>query len=102
MDTAPSPRGIHPPENNEGTSDKPLVPLPPPEKVVIPLLQHFGCAAAPLVKKGQDVFLGQKIGEAKTHFSAHVQASVSGRVPSVEDYNHCSGYPVFAVTIAKA
>ena len=101
MQKATFPRGVHPPEYKEATEDKPLVPLPPPEKVVIPLLQHFGCAAIPLVKKGQDVFLGQKIGEAKTHFSAHVHASVSGKVLSVEDYNHCSGYPVLAVTIAN-
>lgn len=101
MKKATFPHGVYPPEYKETTADKPLIPLPPPEKVVIPLLQHFGCIATPLVKKGQDVLLGQKIGEGKTLFSAHVHASVSGKVLSVEDNNHPSGYPVLAVTIAN-
>ncbi len=95
------PRGIHPHEAKEATKDKALVHLPPPEKVIIPLLQHFGSPAQPLVKKGRDVFLGQKIGEGKSLFSAHVHASVSGKVLAVEDYNHPGGYPVTAITIAN-
>jgi electron transport complex protein RnfC len=95
------PRGVHPLEAKEATKDKPLVPLPPPDKVIIPLLQHFGSPAQPLVKKGDDVFLGQKIGEGKVLFSAHVHASVSGKVLGVEDYNHPGGYPVPAVAIAN-
>lgn len=95
------PRGVHPQENKEATRDKSIVVLPPPEKVVIPLHQHFGAPAQPLVKKGDEVFLGQKIGEARGLFSANVHASVSGKVLTVEDSNHPSGYPVLAVTIAN-
>jgi electron transport complex protein RnfC len=95
------PRGVHPQEAKEATEDKLLVPLPPPEKVVIPLLQHFGSPAQPLVKKGQEVLLGQKIGEGKTLFSAHVHASVSGKVLAVEESSHPGGYPVMAVVIAN-
>jgi len=101
MYKATFPGGVHPPEDKERTADKPLVALPPPEKVVIPLLQHFGSAATPLVKKGQNVLVGQKIGEANSRFSANVHSSVSGRVLAVEDYVHCSGYPVLAVVIAN-
>jgi len=95
------PRGVHPQEAKEATKEKPLVPLPPPEKVIILLVQHFGSPAHPVIKKGQDVFLGQKIGEGKGLFSAHVHASVSGKVLAVEDYNHPGGYPVTAITIAN-
>jgi len=94
-------RGVHPREAKETTQDKAIIPLPPPEKVIVPLLQHFGSPAQPLVKKGQDVFLGQKIGEGRSLFSANVHSSVSGKVLAVEDYNHPSGYPVLAVTIAN-
>lgn len=93
------PRGIHPPEHKHGTEDKALEPLPAPEKVIIPLHQHFGAPTAPLVKKGDDVLLGQKIGEAKVLFSASVHSSVSGKVKAVEDFNHPLGKPVQAVII---
>jgi electron transport complex protein RnfC len=95
------PRGVHPHDAKEATRNKPLIALPAPDKVIIPLLQHFGSPAQPLVKKGEEVLLGQKIGEGKTFFSAHVHASVSGKVLAVEDYNHPGGYPVPAVTIAN-
>ncbi len=75
--------------------------LPPPEKVFIPLHQHFGAPAEPLVKKGDEVFFGQKIGEAKTLFSASVHASVSGKVVSVDGYNHPLGKPVLSVGLAN-
>lgn len=95
------PRGIHPPENKHLTEASPLEFLPPPEKVFIPLHQHFGAPAAPLVKKGDEVLLGQKIGESKALFSAPVHASVSGKVLSVEDVIHPNGYPVLAVVISN-
>jgi electron transport complex protein RnfC len=101
MKTQTFPRGVHPYEAKEATRDKAIVSLPPPEKVIIPLHQHFGSPAEPLVKKGEEVFLGQKIGQARSLFSANVHASVSGKVLAVEDYNHPGGYPVPAVTIAN-
>ncbi|MGB7295048.1 MAG: electron transport complex subunit RsxC [Candidatus Aminicenantales bacterium] len=95
------PRGVHPRETKEATNDKPILPLPPPQRVVIPLLQHFGAPARPVVKKGQEVLLGQMIGEAPGLFSAHVHASVSGAVLAVEEYGHSGGYPVPAVVISN-
>ncbi|MFZ2052984.1 MAG: electron transport complex subunit RsxC [Candidatus Aminicenantales bacterium] len=95
------PRGVHPPETKEATSDSPILPLPPPERVIIPLLQHFGSPARPLVKKGQEVFLGQMIGETTGLFSAHVHASVSGTVLAIEEHVHSGGYPVPAVVISN-
>jgi electron transport complex protein RnfC len=95
------PHGTHPPEHKELTADKPLEILPAPEKVFIPLHQHFGAPASPLVKKGDAVFLGQKIGEAPSLFSASVHSSVSGKVLSVEAHNHPLGKPVLTVAIAN-
>lgn len=93
------PRGVHLSENKELTSTKPLEFLPPPEKIYLPLQQHFGTPATPLVKKGDEVLLGQKIGEAKALFSAHVHSSVSGVVAAIEEVIHPNGFPVLAIII---
>lgn len=95
------PHGIHPPEHKELTADKPLEIMPAPEMVFIPLHQHFGAPATALVKKGDEVLLGQKIGEAPSLFSASVHSSVSGKVLAVEAHNHPLGKPVLTVTIAN-
>jgi len=95
------PHGIHPPEFKELTAEKTIESLPPPEKVIIPLLQHFGKPAKSLVQKGDEVLLGQKIGEGQTLFSASVHSSVSGKVISVEDYNHPGGSRIPAVAITN-
>jgi len=80
MKTKTFPHGVHPPEFKELTENKALQPMPPPEKVMIPLLQHFGKPAEPVVQKGDEVLLGQKIGEGQGLFSASVHSSVSGKV----------------------
>jgi len=95
------PHGIHPPEQKSLTAGSALEFMPPPEKVFIPLNMHFGSPAKPLVAKGDEVFLGQKIGEASALFSANVHASVSGKVLAVEDHIHPLGRPVLTISIAN-
>ncbi len=95
------PRGIHPPEDKHYTEASPLETLAPPDKVVIPLHQHFGAPAKALVKKGDEVLLGQKIGEGPVLFSACVHSSVSGKVLSVDGHPHPMGKPVTAVTVSN-
>lgn len=95
------PHGIHPPEHKNLTKDKPLEPLPPPKKVFIPLSQHFGKPAEPLVQKGDQVLLGQKVGRRQGLFSACVHSSVSGKVTKIEDYPHPLGRPVPAIIISS-
>jgi electron transport complex protein RnfC len=99
MKTKTFPHGIHPPENKEWTSDKAIEPMPAPDKVIIPLLQHVGNPADPLIQKGDEVFVGQKIGEAKGLFSASVHSSVSGKVLAVDNQDHPLGGSLPAVTI---
>ncbi len=93
------PHGIHPPEFKQGTAHKALESLPPPDKVIIPLLQHFGNPAEPLVKKGDAVDLGQKIGEGQGLFSASVHSSVSGKVKTVDHSHHPLGHSGLSVII---
>ncbi len=55
-----------------------------PDKVEIPLLQHVGTAATPVVKVGESVRKGQCIGEVpEGKLGARVHASVDGIVQSV-------------------
>ncbi|MFC2167739.1 electron transport complex subunit RsxC [Acidobacteriota bacterium] len=95
------PHGIHPPEQKALTAALPLEFMPPPEKVFIPLHQHFGRPAKAVVQKGEEVLLGQKIGEATALFSADVHSSVSGKVLAVDGYNHPLGKPVQTISIAN-
>ncbi|MFP4081312.1 MAG: electron transport complex subunit RsxC [Candidatus Aminicenantes bacterium] len=93
------PNGIHPPEFKQRTADKAIEAMPAPEKVILPLLQHFGKPAQPLVKKGDQVFVGQKIGASSALFSACVHSSVSGKVIAVGNHPHPSGRSIPALTI---
>lgn len=70
-----------------------------PEKVYVPMLQHTGVPCAPLVKKGDRVRLGQKIGDSDQFISAPVHASVSGRVLDIAEYPQARGGGALCVVI---
>ena len=76
--------GIHPYEGKEMSENKPVQVLIPKGEMVFPMAQHIGAPAKPLVKKGDRVLVGQKIGEAGGFISANVICSVSGTVKAVE------------------
>ena len=61
--------GVHPPENKLSAAGKIQV-LPIPEKVIIPLGQHIGAPATPIVQKGDKVKTGQLIAQASGFVSA--------------------------------
>ena len=71
--------GIHP-AYNKVTAHSPIEVLPAPKELVIPLSQHIGAPCEPLVKVGDRVLLGQKIGDSQAPVSAPVHATVSGTV----------------------
>lgn len=101
MKTMTFPHGVHPPQLKALTAERAIEKMAAPAKVTIPLLQHFGNAAEPLVKKGDEVYLGQKIGEGESLFSASVHSSVSGKVLLVDNHDHPLGRSIPAVTIAS-
>ena len=90
--------GIHPKENKSYAEDKPIIDFPAPDLVVIPMSQHIGAPCQPLVKKGDLVTIGQKIGDG-AGLCVPVHASVSGKVKAVELRPHCSGTMVMSVVI---
>lgn len=69
-----------------------------PTQVVIPLQQHIGAPCVPLVQVGEQVRLGQKIGDGDG-LCVPVHASVSGTVTAIEPRPHVSGRTVMAVVI---
>ncbi len=92
--------GIHPSERKEFTEHMSLVKFPEPKTVVIPMSQHAGAPAEPIVAAGDKVGLGQKIGEAKGFISSPIHASVSGTVTAVEPRQHpITGAQVMSVVI---
>lgn len=72
--------GVHPPEHKELTEHKPLELMPPPAELYVPLGQHLGKPASPLVKKGDYVRQGQVLAASAGFISAPVHAPVSGKV----------------------
>ena len=91
--------GIHPPYNKELASGKAIRRAPVPREVVIPLQQHIGAPNEPLVKAGDHVELGQKIGEAEAFVSAPVHSSVAGTVKDVVEMPNFTGARVKSVII---
>jgi len=61
-----------------------------PDIVVIHLQQHIGAPNYPLVKVGEEVKVGQKIGDSKSFVSAPVHASISGTVLAIKKEIHPS------------
>ena len=91
--------GVHPYEGKELSEHKPVQILMPKGDLVYPMSQHIGAPAIPLVKKGDKVLAGQKIGEASGFISANVICSVSGTVKAVETRRVANGAMVNSIVV---
>ncbi len=91
--------GIHPNEGKELSENKPVQVLQPKGEMVFPLSQHIGAPAKPLVAAGDQVLVGQKIGEPGGFISACVISSVSGTVKTIEPRMVANGSMVPSVII---
>ena len=90
--------GIHPKYNKEMSKTIPTVKVIEPETVVIPMVQHIGAPCTPLVKVGDRVLKGQKIGDGEG-LCVPVHASVSGVVKAIEPRPHVRGTDILSVVI---
>ncbi|HEX7078949.1 MAG TPA: electron transport complex subunit RsxC [Candidatus Eisenbacteria bacterium] len=80
--------GIHPDTHKRDTAALPIEPIaPPPPEVWLPLSQHLGEPATPLVKKGDRVVRGQKIAEGGATGSP-IHATISGKVRPIDKRPH--------------
>lgn len=73
--------------------------LPCPDQVTIPMQQHVGAPCRPLVKVGDTVDVGQKIGDSDAYVSAPIHASISGKVTAITQVTLPGGQRTDAVVI---
>jgi electron transport complex protein RnfC len=93
--------GIHPPTNKTQSNATPIAGAALPSRLVIPLHQHVGNSARPVVEAGQHVLKGQVIGMAEGHLSSAVHASTSGTIAAIDEQlvAHPSGIPDLCITL---
>ena len=92
--------GVHPPELKERTAALKIRRLPFPSEVVLPLLQHAGKPAKPIVAAGSRVERGDLIAEPDGWVSSPIHASASGTVTDIALWPHPDGSFKPAVKIA--
>ncbi|MBE5766158.1 MAG: electron transport complex subunit RsxC [Clostridiales bacterium] len=90
--------GVHPKYNKEMSTGVTEFKTITPRQVVIPMQQHIGAPCTPLVKVGDKVKWGQKIGDGEG-LCVPVHASVSGTVIAIEKRPHPTLGTVLAVVI---
>jgi electron transport complex protein RnfC len=90
--------GIHP-EENKISAQQPIEVVPIPKTVFIPVSQHLGAPAKPIVIKGDVVKTGQLIAKGEGFISANVHSSVSGTVQKVDEIVDYSGYRRLSIVI---
>jgi len=92
-------RGVSPPHNkNTQYSKVERVPIPP--EVHIPMKMHSGKPAVHVVKEGDEVKIGQLIGEMGGTVSSPIHSSVSGVVKKINDRDPVTGQKAITVIIA--
>ncbi len=90
--------GVHP-DDNKLSANEPIQDLPLPKTVTIPISQHIGVPAKPIVDKKDKVKVGQVIAKSEGFVSANIHSSVSGMVTKVDVAIDASGYKRMAITI---
>lgn len=93
--------GVHPPESKHQSVQSAIADIALPDEIVLPLNQHIGAPAEPVVQVGDQVLKGQLVADAQGIFSAAVHASTSGQVVAIEDrvVAHPSGLNARCVVI---
>ena len=91
--------GVHPFDGKELSKDVAVRKILPKGEVVIPLSQHIGAPATPVVEVGQRVLKGQLIAEASGFISANIHSSVSGTVKKIEQRLVPNGSKVLSIII---
>ena len=90
--------GVHPPENKL-SSNAAIEQLPPPKQAIIPLGQNLGAPSKPLVKKGDEVKVGQLLAEASGFISTPIHSPVSGKVFKIDKVIDSTGFRRLGIVI---
>ena len=93
--------GVKPETHKTSSAKEPIGTAPLPARLIVPLHQSIGGTPQPIVKTGDRVLKGQRIGEADKWVSSAVHASTSGTILAIEECmaSHPSGLPTLSVVI---
>ena len=91
-------KGIRVPHRKH-TADSAPVRIEVPKTVTVPMSMHIGKPAKPVVKRGDEVKVGQLIAEADGFISAPVHSGVSGKVQKIDEMTTAMGFKVPCVVI---
>ena len=90
--------GVHV-KHCKNTAKMSAVRIPVPKTVNVPMSMHIGAPARPIVKVGDEVKVGQLIGEAGAGLSAPVYSSVSGKVKKIDEMLNIAGGQIQTILI---
>ena len=93
--------GVHPDDHKRPAADAPVRVMPVPARLYLPLQQHLGGPARPVVLVGQKVKKGERIAEAQGMVSAPLHAPTSGIIAAVTEVTapHPSGLTLPAIIL---
>ncbi len=93
--------GLHLDDHKAESTGEPIRTLPPGRLFVLPLHQHIGHDAEPLVRVGDHVGKGRPVAQPHGDISAAIHAPTSGTVVAIEDrpVPHPSGLPARCIVI---
>ena len=85
----------------ERSTQLPIRSAPLSKVLTLPLQQHIGNAAVPIVKVGDTVLKGQRIAKAEGHVSVCLHAPSSGQITAIDDQPipHPSGLSAPCISI---
>lgn len=85
--------------HRKNTASMPAVKMAPPADILLPVEQHIGAPATPVVSVGDEVKVGQLVAEASSAMSSPIYSSVSGRVTKIDSCLRSNGKKVSAIRI---
>lgn len=83
--------GVHPPENKL-SAEAVIETLALAKQVIVPVGQHLGAPATPIVNRGDEVKVGQLIAKSSGFISANIHSPVSGKVFKIDEVYDASGF----------
>lgn len=93
--------GLHLPDHKDVSTGRPIQKIPLPGKLIIPLQQHIGGPAEPIVQPGDKVLKGQTIAQVSDYIGAPIHASTSGVIVEISEHQvpHPSGLSAACIVV---
>lgn len=91
-------KGVHL-RHCKNTAEAVPVRMEVPKKLVLPMSMHIGAPAVPVVKVGDEIKVGQLVGEPGKGLSSPIYSGVSGKVKKIDEIISVAGTHVTTVVI---